>query len=174
MKRRLKLIIIATALIALGALAAWIVTRVPFDQQPPAVGTKAPQLHLADLSGSMVNLDDHLGGVVLINFWANWCPPCKDELQWFDSVYADYRDRGLEIVAISIEDLPVDVAMGLTLSYPVAVANQRVLQAYGDVSGVPVSFLVGRDGRIIRKVSRAWPEKDLRKALDEALAENRL
>jgi peroxiredoxin len=160
----------AAAAAAIVALTAWLATRTPFDEQRPAVGTKAPELHLADLTGRMVNLEDHLGGAVLINFWADWCPPCMDELEWFERVYADYRGQGLEIVAISMDDIPVSQAMDIPVSFPVAVANERVLEAYGDVSGVPVSFLVGRDGRIIRKVKRAWPEESLREALEAALS----
>ena len=171
MKLNKKAIIIAVAVSALVALGGWFFTRMPFEERRPAVGEMAPQLHLADVTGSMMNLDDHLGGVVLINFWADWCPPCMDELQWFQSVYEDYRDRGLQIVAISIEDLQVKEAMGLNVSFPVAVANERVLEAYGNVSGVPVSFLVGRDGRIIMKVKRAWPEDRLRSVLEAALSD---
>jgi len=169
MKLNRKIIIAVSALSMLSALLGWFITRTPFEEQSPAVGAKAPQLHLADVTGSMVNLDDHLGGVVLINFWADWCPPCKDELKWFERVYSDHKDRGLEIVAISIEGLSLSEAAGLGVSFPVAGANERVLQAYGNVSGVPVSFLVGRDGRIIRKVRRAWPEDSLRSAIETAL-----
>jgi peroxiredoxin len=165
-----KALIMAAAVAALAILLGWLLARTPFEERRPAVGEMAPQLHLADATGRMVNLDDHLGGAVLINFWADWCPPCKDELKWFERVYADYRDRGLEIVAISIEDLEVRDVVGLDVSFPVAVANKRVIEAYGDISGVPVSFLVGRDGRIIRKVKRAWPEEQLRLALEAALS----
>ena len=169
MKISRRLLITATVAAVLAALAVYIAGRTPFEEQSPAVGEAAPELHLADVTGRMLSLDDLRGSVVLINFWADWCPPCMAELVWFEKVYSDYRDRGLHIVAISTGDITPGDAAGLGVSFPVAVINDRVRSSYGDVSDVPVSFLIGRDGRIIRKVRRAWPEDSLREELAAAL-----
>lgn len=163
--------LLAGTAIALAALALvlYIATRTPFEEQAPAVGTLAPEFHLADMSGRMIDLGEYAGKVVLINFWADWCPPCRAELEWFERVYKDYRDRGLLIVAVSVDHISIEEAMKIEASFPVAIVNERVRKSYGGVSDVPRSFLIGRDGRIIKKTGRVWPEDTLRKELEAAL-----
>lgn len=161
----------ALSVTVLSGLIVFIATRTPFDEQAPALGAMAPELDLSDYSGKMVNLSSLRGKVVLVNFWATWCPPCVAELEWFERVHQDYQGKGLVIMAISVDGLNVEQAMKINASFRVGTANERVLSAYSGSTDVPVSFLIGKQGRIVRKVKRAWPEEDLRKAIDKALAQ---
>jgi peroxiredoxin len=170
-KTRNKLIMILAGLLvaALGvAYALHLATRPPFEERPPAVGAPAPELHLADLTGSMVSLDALRGRVVLVNFFATWCPPCTDEFAWFERVYDEYGQSGFMVVAVSIDDVTRERAQGLGVSFPLARINDRVKEAY-DISGVPVSFLIGPDGRILRKINSTYSEDALRADVSAAL-----
>lgn len=154
--------------IALAVLASSC-SRRSFDEQKPAVGEAAPAISVADLSGKMLRLADQRGKVVLLNFWASWCPPCKDEMPGFQKVWLENEDKGFSVIAVAINDVtPADVK-ALGLLFPVVVANDRVKRDYGAISSPPVSFLIGRDGKIIKKVKNVYAEDELRKDVLQAL-----
>lgn len=147
----------------------YIKNRVPFAEQMPAVNDAAPAISLADLSGNMVSLSDFEGRVVLVNFWASWCPPCKDEMKWFQKIYMDYENKGFAVIGIAVDDVSPSLIREMGITYPVVKTNKRVTKDYGEVADVPVSFLVGRDGRIIKKVRKVYPESALRSDIEDAL-----
>jgi peroxiredoxin len=169
MKRKGALLVIAALVVVIALVAVYFAKRTPFEERRPRVGDSAPEIQLGGLSGKMVSLADYRGGVVLVNFWATWCPPCKQELKWFEKVFEEYEDEGFTVVAISIDEATPEQVIDLGLAFPVVVANDRVKEAYGGVSGVPVSFLVGRDGRVIKKVRKVYPEDALRADVKAAL-----
>ncbi|HXH05877.1 MAG TPA: TlpA disulfide reductase family protein, partial [Vicinamibacterales bacterium] len=110
-----------------------------------------------DMHGRSVRLSDYKGKVVLLNFWATWCGPCKVEIPALVDVYTRYRDKGLAVVGISVDDSPEQLrrfAQDYKMNYPVLVGRDRediVDEAYGPNWAIPVSFLISRDGRICRK-----------------------
>lgn len=143
--------------------------RVPFEQRKPAVGEAAPVISVADLSGKMLRLADYRGKVVLLNFWASWCPPCKDEMPGFQKVFLELEDKGFAVIGVAINDITLADVRELNVLFPMVKANERVQRDYGDIAHPPVSFLVGRDGRIIKKVKGVYREEDLRRDVREAL-----
>lgn len=157
-------IILASLLLITAACS-----REPFEQQKPAVGETAPLISVADLSGKMLRLADHRGKVVLLNFWASWCPPCKDEMPGFQKVYLQYEDKGFVVIGVAINEITTADVKALGLLFPVVMANDRVKRDYGDIANPPVSFLLGRDGRIIRKVKGVYSEDELRNDVQQAL-----
>ena len=162
--KRVTAVCLAALLFSLAACSSE-----PFDKQKPAVGETAPLISVADLSGKMLRLADYRGRVVLLNFWASWCPPCKDEMPGFQKVDLQFEDKGFAVIGIAINDIaPADVK-ALGLLFPVVMANDRVKHDYGDIANPPVSFLLGRDGRIIKKVKGVYSEDDLRRDVKQAL-----
>jgi thiol-disulfide isomerase/thioredoxin len=157
-------IAVILALVLGGAYGYYAYTHhVPFDEQKPAVGEAAPAVALADLSGKMLRLADFRGKIVLLNFWASWCPPCKDEMPGFQRVLMTYEDKGFMVIGVAINDIsPADVKE-LGILFPVAVAGERVLKDYGEIAHPPVSFLISRDGKIIKKVKGVYPEEELKR-----------
>jgi peroxiredoxin len=138
-------------------------------------GTDAPDFALQTLSGEPISLADLRGEVVLVNFWATWCPPCRAEMPGFQRVYDAKRDRGFTIVGLST-DLggrgPVDAFLaehGIT--YPVAMANSRVVQDFGGSNMLPTSYLIDRQGRIRHTVKGYFAEPALAQAVERLLAE---
>lgn len=161
---------IVVVFVLLGAAAYFLFKNLPpFDRQKPAVGESAPALSLADLNGSMVRLSDFRGKVVLINFWASWCPPCRDEMPGFQRVFLAYHDKGFAVIAAAIDVITPSEVKDLGLLFPVVRANERVNRDYGNITHIPVSFLIGKDGRIIRKVKGMYPEDDLQRDVEKAL-----
>ncbi len=158
-------------LIAAGMGYYFYKHRVPFDEQKPAVGEAAPQLSLADLSGSMVRLADYRGKVLLINFWASWCPPCKDEMPGFQNVFLAFENKGFAVIGVAINDIDQSITKELHILFPVVAANDRVKRDYGDIAHPPVSFLVGKDGRIVRKVKGNYSEAELKRDVERLLSQ---
>jgi len=157
---------------ALGAAAYYLATSTPFEQRKPAVNAIAPEIALADLSGKMITLADYRNSVILINFWASWCPPCKEQLKLFQEAYNRYEKSGLTVIAVSLDEISPGLVREMGISYPVLMANDRILADYGNIKGVPRTFLIGRDGRIIKKLDRYYREKSLAEDIRSALEQD--
>ena len=112
----------------------------------------APDFTLADANGVPVKLSDYKGKVVLLNFWATWCGPCKIEIPWFIEFEKTYKDRGFATLGVSMDEdgwkaVNPFVAQR-AMNYPVMVGNDRVAQLYGGIDSLPSTFLIDREGRI--------------------------
>jgi thiol-disulfide isomerase/thioredoxin len=111
----------------------------------------APNFSLLDLTGQRVELSSYRGRVVLLDFWATWCDPCRDEIPHFVELQDRYRDQGLQIIGVSMDDGPEpvrDFSRRFRMNYPVVMGNAKTGEIYGGVLGLPMAFLIGRDGRI--------------------------
>ena len=121
----------------------------------------APDFTLYELSGQKLDLADYRGKVVLLDFWATWCGPCRMEIPGFVQLQNKYRDQGFTVIGISLDDSvePVkDFYQEFKMNYPVAVSgDKKVDLLYGGLIGLPAAFLIGRDGRIYAKHTGAAP-----------------
>jgi len=111
---------------------------------------------LKDLGGRDVKLSSYKGKVILLNFWATWCGPCKIEIPWFNEFHQKYRDKGLVVLGISADDTVEQLKPFVAeykMSYPVLVGKGRedVQEALGPVWGLPTTLIIGRDGRTCHK-----------------------
>ncbi len=107
---------------------------------------------MADVNGAPVRLSDYKGKVVLLNFWATWCGPCKIEIPWFIEFEKTYKDRGFATLGVSMDEdgwkaVEPFVAQK-AMNYRVMVGDDRVAQLYGGIDSLPSTFLIDRDGRI--------------------------
>jgi peroxiredoxin len=120
-----------------------------------AEGAMAPEFKLPDIDGRSVSLSDFKGKVVVVNFWATWCPPCRAEVPDFVRMQAKYRDRGLQFVGLSIDAGGAhDVrpfAQENDINYPMLIANDEVAREYGGIVGIPTSFVIDRHGKIVKR-----------------------
>ena len=117
---------------------------------------KAPDFTLQALNDSSYTLSKMAGKVVLINFWATWCGPCRMEIPEFNELYKSYHEKGFEILGISIDDNKKQLknfAKSFAVDYPLLYGSARdmnkVMKDYGGVYAVPSSFLIGKEGSII-------------------------
>lgn len=113
---------------------------------------------VSDMQGNKVALSAYKGKVILLDFWATWCPPCKAEIPGFVELQETYGGQGLQVVGVSVDDpaekLP-PFAEEFRMNYPVLVGLGRddLQDAYGPMWGIPTTFLINRDGKICRKHS---------------------
>ena len=117
---------------------------------------KAPDFTLTTMNDSIYTLSKLEGKVVLINFWATWCGPCRMEIPEFNELQKNYHEKGLEILGISVSDNKKQLknfAKSFAVDYPLLYGSARdinkVMRDYGGVYAVPSSFLVGKNGSIV-------------------------
>jgi thiol-disulfide isomerase/thioredoxin len=107
-----------------------------------------------DMNNAPVKMADFKGKVVLLNFWATWCGPCKVEIPAFVELYDHYKDKGLVIAGVSIDDGPDALrafAKEWRMQYPILLMQSDVEDSYGPFYGIPTSFLIARDGSVCTK-----------------------
>ena len=129
-------------------------------------------LTVKDMNGASVRLADYKGKVIVLNFWATWCGPCQVEIPELVETYAHYKDQGVVVLGISIDDSAETLrayAPQKNMNYPVLLMQDDVDEAYGPIFGVPVTFFIGRDGKISRKhfgpVTKAQVEQEIKALL---------
>jgi len=181
---------IAAAAAALGvALFAVPLLRGPLDRPSPAsqpadapvaekvsgpsceVKTAAHlNFTLKDIDGTNVKLTDYKGKVVLLNFWATWCGPCKLEIPEFVEAYERYRDKGFVILGVLSEDDPAPAELRsfmakFKMNYPIFREHQEFAAANGELWALPTSFLIDRQGSICTKHTGAMPKDMLEQGI---------
>jgi len=136
-------------------------------------GTVAPDFKLPSIDGRSVSLSDFKGKVVVVNFWATWCPPCRAEIPDFVRMQAKYRARGLEFVGLSLDAEGARAVRPFAeehdVNYPMLVANDQVANQYGGIMGIPTSFVIDRQGKIVKRFVGYTDPKVCESTLEELL-----
>lgn len=114
----------------------------------------APEFSLKDSNGKTVSLSEYKGKVVLLDFWATWCGPCKIEIPWFIEFEQQYKDKGFAVLGVSMDEdgwtAVKPYIQDKKVNYRVAVGNDQVGQLYGGLDALPTTFLIDRSGRIAK------------------------
>jgi peroxiredoxin len=137
---------------------------------------KAPEFTFTSLQGSAMRLSELRGKVVIVEFWATWCPPCKEAIPELNKVSEKFRDRSVQLLGISVDkggDAPSRVSAFVkehAVVYPVMVDNGSVNVAYG-VSGIPVMFIIDKEGKVVKRHMGFFPglAETLSKEVEELL-----
>ena len=115
----------------------------------------ASDFTLYDLDNKPFRFSDLKGKVVILDFWATWCPPCRAEIPHFKSLYTEYQEEGLEIVGIALDQGGANIVKPFVkdneITYPILISNQSVTEDYGGIRGIPTTFVIDREGRIVEK-----------------------
>lgn len=114
----------------------------------------APDFSLRDISGKTIKLSEYRGKVVILDFWATWCGPCRIEIPEFVEMQNRYGNQGLAVIGVSMDDgldPVISFYKEFRMNYPVVMGNDRLGEMYGGILGLPTTFLIGRDGRIYAK-----------------------
>jgi thiol-disulfide isomerase/thioredoxin len=129
-----------------------------FGASADIVDKPAPDFALRSMKGPSVRLSEHLGEVVVINFWATWCGPCRQEMPLLDVLYGKYRQAGLILLSVNIDENvepAIEMAQTLKVSYPVLFDSRKEVSRAYDVSAMPVTVLVDRAG-VVRYVAEGY------------------
>lgn len=134
---------------------------------------RAPEFELEAVGGETLRLSDYAGKVVLIDFWATWCTPCKASVPWLNELQQKYGPRGFTVLGISMDQAGWGVVKpfitDMRIQYPVALGTKRVAYLYGDVENLPLSFLIDRDGRVAAIHEGPPNRKKFEKAIEALL-----
>lgn len=137
-----------TRRLVLAAALAWGASLAPATARTAAIGEVAPDFQLELIDGTVVKLSELRGKVVVLNFWATWCGPCKQELPTLDAYYRARRDAGLRVFAVTTEDsLPIYQLKKLfgVMAIP---AVRSIRGNYDVIGGVPTNYVIDRSGRV--------------------------
>ncbi len=145
-------------MVAVAAIVAGLYLWHSSAAKPKSAQTRqprpAPDFTLPLLDGGQLRLSSYKGKVVLLDFWATWCVPCREETPHFVEMQQKYGERGLQIIGVSMDDSsdPVHTFyQQFHVNYPVVMGTADVGAAYGGVLGLPIAFLIDREGRIYSK-----------------------
>ena len=180
-------IFIAAGVVALLAVMVWADHKFPAAGAPsagaPAKPTDAPTVTLKDLNDKDVTLQQYKGEVVLVNFWATWCEPCKVEIPWMIEFQQKYSPRGFTILGVSMdEDGKKAIEPFLdkerfdvngqkeAMSYPILLGSDAIAEKFGGILGLPTSMLFTRDGKKVRTIVGLVNHDDISKAIESLLS----
>jgi len=134
----------------------------------------APDFELKSLDGRTVKLSDFRGKAVVLNYWATYCAPCRIEMPWLIDFYQRYKSQGLEIVGVSMDDgnqEQVDpLAREMHVNYTILLRNHIVGDAYGGARLLPQTFLIDRDGQIVKSLMGIRTQGDFENNIKQLLA----
>jgi thiol-disulfide isomerase/thioredoxin len=149
---------------------------------PAGATASEASLSIPTLDGSTASLDQYKGKVVLVNFWATWCDPCKTEIPWLIEFNHKYGPKGLVILGVAMDDegkkavepwvkaKRFDVnGQQAPMDYPILLGNDKIADKFGGILGLPTSMLYSRDGRKIKTIVGLINYQDLSKALDNEM-----
>ena len=151
----------------------WIEPAVRAQTKSEGNHPLAPAFSLTDITGKPLKLSDYQGKVVVLDFWATWCGPCRIEIPGFVELQKRYAAQGFSMIGISMDESPepvVEFYKELQMNYPVAIGNDRLGELYGVMQGYPTTFLIGRDGRIYAKHVGAYDPGVFETEIKELLA----
>ena len=177
MRRGLARCWVVAALLALAA--GGVHAADPFgalDVERPRQRVAAPDFRLPTLDGNEVRLSQYRGKVILLNFWATWCRPCREEMPSLQKLWAQFRGQDFVILAVAADrGNPRTVARfaaELNLDFPILLDPAGEVRRHYEVYGLPMTYLIGRDGRISGRApaSRDWHSPAARALIEQLLA----
>ncbi len=179
-------ILVALGVVALLALMWWADRKFPPPERTASstasAPTEAPTVALKDLNDHDVTLAQFKGQVVLVNFWATWCEPCKVEIPWMIEFQKKYGPRGFTILGVSMDEdgkkavqpfldkerFDVD-GQQEAMNYPIVFGNDSIAEKFGGIMGLPTSMIYGRDGKKVRTIVGLVNRDEIAKVIEGLL-----
>ncbi|HKN75732.1 MAG TPA: TlpA disulfide reductase family protein [Candidatus Acidoferrum sp.] len=152
------------------------------NADPPKADLPEPELTLKDLDGKDVSLSQYKGKVVLVNFWATWCEPCRVEIPWLIEMQRKYGPKGFVLLGIALDEEGKSAVapfvakerfdvngQKLPMSYQILFGNDDAADKFGGLFGYPTSILISRDGKQVKRVTGIISEDEMNKAIESQL-----
>jgi len=148
----------------------------------PTVLMAAPDVTLMDLDGKNLSLAQYKGKVVLVNFWATWCDPCRVEIPWLIEMQQKYSAKGFTVLGIAMDEEGAKVVNPFVskerfdvngaqsqMNYPIVIGNDEAADKFGGLLGYPTSVLVSRDGKVIKRITGIISVDEIAKTIESQL-----
>ncbi len=132
-----------------------------------------------EVSSEQISLADYKGKIVLLDFWATWCPPCRAGIPDLVELKKEYGDKGFEIIGISVDGITrggatvkdvVPFIGQFKINYPIVHGDNQIIQNYGGIRAIPTSFVLDKDGKVVSRyeglIDKSTYEKDIKKIMD--------
>jgi thiol-disulfide isomerase/thioredoxin len=185
-------VIVATVLLLIGAtyyadkktrLSSNVAVAAHKDYSPDkSIGTPEPEVQFKDLDGKDVTLGDYKGKVVLVNFWATWCDPCREEIPWLIDMQQKYGGKGFTVLGIAMDEEGKSVVapfvskehfdvsnQKLAMNYPIVIGNDDIAEKFGGLLGYPTSVLISRDGKQVKRITGIISYEEMSHAIESLL-----
>jgi len=146
----------------------------PAELFPATRVYQGPDFELEDLSGATIRLSDYEGSIIVLNLWATWCPPCRDEVPALIRLQEEFGDRGVQVVGVSLDEngarqKVTDFTQSFGVNYPTPVDDGRIQEKYGPLSVIPTTYILD-GGRNIRFYAPGYLEyAQMQEAVEELL-----
>lgn len=146
-----------------------VIGIITLNQRTSAQNTEPVNFSFPGLNGGTVSLQDFKGKVVIVDVWATWCGPCRQEIPGFIKLYDKYKDKGLEIIGLAVDQDGAAAVKPFAeenkINYHLAIADMKdVEKIFGPIPGIPKTFLIDKEGKIVKQFIGAWPESEFEKA----------
>ncbi len=139
----------------------------------------APDFTLPSVNGKKITLSDYRGKVVIIDFWATWCPPCRRGIPYLISLKSEYGSKGLEIIGISLDAITrgtqaqvIPFIKNYGINYPIVTGNMDIVQRFGGIRSIPTTFIVSKDGKILARYTGLAPKSTIEAVVKKGLGIN--
>jgi thiol-disulfide isomerase/thioredoxin len=154
--------------LAIIVLLALVVFEMNAQDSPDIVGKQAPEWTLEDLTGKKINTVDFKGKIQIIDLWATWCPPCRKGIPELIELQEQYKQNGLEIIGIALDNTidPVkQYATTTKFNYTIVFGNRQTANLYGRIEAIPTTFIVDKTGKVVKKLVGYQPKSVFEEAL---------
>ncbi|HVO58106.1 MAG TPA: TlpA disulfide reductase family protein [Dongiaceae bacterium] len=178
----LAVVIAATVVVYIADKKTRVQTNAAARPEALKSGEPAPEISVKDLNDKDVTLADYKGKVVLVNFWATWCDPCRVEIPWLIEMQDKYGAKGFTVIGVAMDEEGKPVVapfvakeryavngQKLAMNYPIVIGNDKVADKFGGLLGYPTSVLISRDGKQIKRVTGLVSYEEISKAIEGAL-----
>jgi thiol-disulfide isomerase/thioredoxin len=188
MSKTVLIVIGILAVIVVGAHYADKATRLPRTKLAVSAiaakdaGKPAPDFTLKDLDGKDLSLSEYKGKVVLVNFWATWCEPCRFEIPWLIEMQQKYGPKGFTVLGVAMDDEGRSIVAPWVqkerfdvngtksqMNYPIVIGNDAAADKFGGLLGYPTSVLISRDGKQIKRITGLISYDEISKTIESQL-----
>jgi thiol-disulfide isomerase/thioredoxin len=185
MKKTIWILIIvaaATAAVYWADKATRVHTNAAARPANPLAGGPAPDVVIKDLNDKDITIADYKGKVVLVNFWATWCDPCRVEIPWLIEMQDKYGPQGFTVLGVAMDEEGKSIVapfvakerynvngQKLPMNYPIVIGTDNVAEKFGGLLGYPTSVLISRDGKQIKRITGLISYEDISKEIEGAL-----